>query len=379
MGRTLSPGAGEPASSTHHSGPTPTLGAGGAPPAPDIARSRALARTGAAARPNSSCPGALVPTGAAPRPDGSGLGTLVPAGATAPLPSGFVGGLGDSGGPARFTAPLASGRPAPGRPRPGTRPAGSPHPAASPGDAWGSAGAPAQPAGALALDGGAVGGLPRAGSPGRSGHAQWLVGGQPSPTGCRPSDDGPGRGEGGDRPSDDTGAVLPGAGRSVGNRTWTESIHIGQAARSRRAAPGLTPSRRCAVPGPSKLLAPGSPRRAARPAEDETVTWVVDTVADELLATWGRLGRSGWTGPTGGRRRTFVPTRSGTATPDASSHDEGLSTYPPPLLRLLASESLRNSIPRGWGQAHRAPLFQTSPTLTSRPPRPDGGHHAIQD
>jgi hypothetical protein len=174
---------------------------------------------------------------------------------------------------------------------------------------------------------------------------------------------------GGERSSAAARATLPGAGH------WMPGVAC------RSVAGGLTSERsvgRCALASASAALAAPAVAdvAAGRTTGDETVTSVVDTVADELFTTWGRLGVDRrWVG-TGGRPSTFVPIRSGTAASLASSGDSGPSTYPLRLLRLLASDFLRHSIPMGWGQArsHAVPR-----ALAQSPARADGGHDAFQD
>jgi len=214
---------------------------------------------------------------------------------------------------------------------------------------------------------------------------------------------------GGDRPSEATGAVLPGTGASMGDPSlelalvepvWAELGRFGDpaspdqvcsptgrlpaSAPSAPAAPTLTSTNTgTATTSVLEVTVGAAPARAgagAGPAGgDESVTWVVDTVADELFMTWGRLGVIRRWGPIGGRPGMFVPTRSGTAAGASSSGDRGLSTYPPPLVLLLASDSSKELIPIGWGQAQIHPLLPAFRTLASSPAVADGGHDAFQD
>jgi hypothetical protein len=368
------PGAGARAAagpSTHPAAaasPAHAPEASDAHPGPDTARPADApkpSRPGAGTRPphrTADAPEPATPTDSPadpPKPPGPGASAAGTRTARTPEPS-------------SFTGPAARQVDQPKPPSPG---AGTHHPGVA-----GAAGTrTADARRACAPSRAATGGHPGIYRWGRGGHAQWRLGREPSVEACRPAIDAAKTVAGGDRPSEATEAVLPGEGRSTGDRTWTESQHIGQDTRSGRLAPSMTAPRPRSAAQLSKPEAAESPRGAPCPARDESVTWVVDTVADELFTTWGRLGSRRWPGRTGGRPGTFVPTRSGTATPTASSQDGGLSTYPLPLLRLLASESPRNLIPIGWGQAQGAPFFPASPTLAPRPPRPDGGHDAFQD
>jgi hypothetical protein len=214
---------------------------------------------------------------------------------------------------------------------------------------------------------------------------------------------------GGDRPSEATGAVLPGARASMGDLSLELALveptgaelggvddpaspdqlrsptgRLPASVPSAPAAPTLTSTNTgTATTSVLEVTLGAAPARAGAvrgPATgDESVTWVVDTVADELFMTWGRLGVIRRWGPIGGRPGMFVPTPSGTAAGASSSGDRGLSTYPPPLVLLLASDSSKELIPIGWGQAQIHPLLPAFRTLASSPAVADGGHDAFQD